>query len=63
MAPPYWLPYIAVESTDKTVELAGTLGASTILAPMDVPAGNGRIAMIQDPQGAYIAFFQGELDD
>ena len=37
MAPPYWLPYIAVESTDKTVELAGTLGASTILPPMDVP--------------------------
>jgi hypothetical protein len=30
---------------------------------MDVPAGNGRIAMIQDPQGAYIPFFQSELDD
>lgn len=63
MAPPYWLPYIAVESTDNTVERAGTLGASTILPPMDVPAGNGRIAMIQDPQGAYVAFFQGEFDD
>ncbi len=51
-APPAWNSYVTVESADAAAERAQKLGA-TVHAPafdvMDV----GRMAVIQDPQGAY----------
>jgi uncharacterized protein len=50
--PPLWNSYITVESADATADRAQELGA-TVHAPafdvMDV----GRMAVIQDPQGAF----------
>jgi predicted enzyme related to lactoylglutathione lyase len=40
----------AVESADAAVATALELGAATALAPMDTPA--GRVAILEDPQGA-----------
>lgn len=55
--PPHWMSYILVEDLDKTVKNAESLGGK-----VTVPATNvsdfGRFAVIQDPTGAHIAFWQ-----
>lgn len=55
--PPHWLSYISVEDIDKIVKKAESLGGK-----ITVPATNvsdfGRFAIIQDPTGAQIAFWQ-----
>jgi uncharacterized protein len=48
---PRWMPYMYVADPDATVAKAGELGASVLYEPMDVP-NTGRIAALQDPQGA-----------
>lgn len=48
--PPHWLVYFAVDDTDAALAKVGELGGSTILEPMDIPA--GRFAIVADPQGA-----------
>ena len=55
--PTAWLTYIATDDVDATVEKAGTLGASTLMAPMDIP-GVGRIAVLADPTGAAFGLFK-----
>lgn len=49
--PARWVPYLATGDVDATVRLAGELGATRVVPPMDV-AGVGRIAMAVDPMGA-----------
>jgi predicted enzyme related to lactoylglutathione lyase len=51
--PAYWLIYFAVEDTDAAVAKATELGGSAMMPGMDTPA--GRIAVLQDPQGAVFA--------
>ena len=55
--PSHWATYVAVDDTDASNTRALSLGAKTVLPPMDVP-GVGRIAMVTDPTGANIAMFQ-----
>ena len=55
-APPHWLAYVAVQAVDDTLQQAAGLGAKTLMGPMDIPT-VGRIAVIQDPQGAVIAVY------
>lgn len=54
-APPHWLNYVQVEDTaDAAAERATKAGGKVVQDPMDVPGGD-RIAVLQDPQGAYFA--------
>jgi predicted enzyme related to lactoylglutathione lyase len=55
--PPHWNSYIAVQNIDKTAEKATALGGSVVLPPMDVPE-TGRMAVLQDPSGAYVSLWQ-----
>jgi len=55
--PSHWATYVAVDSADDSNARALSLGAKSVLPPMDVP-GVGRIAMVTDPTGANIALFQ-----
>jgi len=55
--PPTWNSYVAVESADATAERAGELGATVHAPPFDVMEA-GRMAVIQDPQGAFFALWQ-----
>ena len=55
--PPYWLPYISVENTDDTANKIPEAGGKVIVPPMDV-FDNGRMAVIQDNQGAMFALWQ-----
>ncbi len=50
--PPLWNSYISVDSADATAERAKELGAAVHAPAFDVMS-VGRMAVIQDPQGAY----------
>jgi predicted enzyme related to lactoylglutathione lyase len=51
--PPHWNVYVTVESADDSAARAKELGATVIAEPFDV-FDAGRMAVIQDPTGAFI---------
>ncbi len=55
--PPHWLAYVLVEDVDATARNAPTLAGKVLNPPFDVPT-VGRIAIIQDPQGAVFGVFK-----
>lgn len=55
--PTAWLNYITVESLDTSIAKALELGASLCMPATEIP-GRGSFAVITDPQGAAIAFWQ-----
>jgi hypothetical protein len=50
---PAWRVYFAVADTDATTAIADSSGATVLVQPKDTPF--GRMAVIQDPQGAVFA--------
>jgi predicted enzyme related to lactoylglutathione lyase len=50
--PPVWNSYVSVDSADAVAERAKELGASVHAPAFDVMSA-GRMAVIQDPQGAF----------
>ena len=61
-APSHWLPYVAVEDVDASVEQAKGLGANVYCEPTDIP-NVGRFAVLADPQGATFAVYKGAPTD
>lgn len=57
--PPNWLVYIAVDDTDAMAAKAASLGATVLVPGFDVME-HGRMAVIQDPQGAVFAIWQAK---
>lgn len=55
--PPHWMAYILVENIDEALEKARINGA-TIVRPVTNVGNMGRFAIITDPIGAHIAFWQ-----
>jgi predicted enzyme related to lactoylglutathione lyase len=55
--PPHWLSHVRVESLDETIEKAKSAGGKIAAGPFEM-AEVGRIAIIADPQGAYISAYQ-----
>src|SRR5512132_1585894 len=55
--PPAWNNYVWVESADAAANRAGELGATVHAPPCDVLEA-GRMAVIQDPQGAFFMVWQ-----
>jgi predicted enzyme related to lactoylglutathione lyase len=53
--PENWLPYLAVDDVDARLKAAKAGGAKVTREPFDVPS-VGRIAIIQAPGGAMIAW-------
>jgi predicted enzyme related to lactoylglutathione lyase len=56
-AHPHWNVYIAVANVDETAKKAKSLGAKILQEPFDV-MDLGRMATIQDPQGAAFCVWQ-----
>jgi predicted enzyme related to lactoylglutathione lyase len=56
-APPAWNSYITVENADETLARAKELGATVHAPAFDVMEA-GRMAVVQDPQGAYFLLWQ-----
>jgi uncharacterized protein len=55
--PPYWSTYVSVADADQVAKEVEAAGGTVIMAPMDVMAA-GRMAVFQDPQGAFISAWQ-----
>lgn len=55
-APSHWLGYVTVPDVDASFAQAKRLGAKGHVDPMDIPD-VGRMAVIQDPQGAAMCLF------
>jgi uncharacterized protein len=55
--PPLWNSYVWVDSADEVAERAGELGATVHAPAFDVMQA-GRMAVIQDPQGAYFMLWE-----
>jgi predicted enzyme related to lactoylglutathione lyase len=55
--PPHWMIYVAVDDAGEAVKRAGKLGGSILTYPFDVDR-HGRMAIIKDPTGAMLAFWQ-----
>lgn len=53
-APPHWGVYLTVDNVEQTVARCAELGGKLLVPAMDVP-GVGRMAVLQDPQGAVFS--------
>ena len=58
--PPHWGCYVTVDDVDATLAQCVALGGKTLMQPIDVPT-VGRMAVIQDPQGAALSIMQYAL--
>lgn len=59
--PSHWLVYFGTGDADATLSRATDLGATELVGVTDI--GIGKIAVIQDPQGAVFALFAGQFQD
>jgi uncharacterized protein len=57
--PPHWNTYISVDDVDVVTKEAEQLGATVVAPPFDVLQ-SGRMAVVMDPTGAPIAFWQAK---
>lgn len=57
-ARPLWAGYIGVDDVDETVERLVAEGGTILMGPMDVE-GVGRMAFVEDPQGAPFYVMRG----
>lgn len=55
--PPHWGIYFAVDDCDASAQKATSLGAQTIVPPMDIE-NVGRFSTIRDPQGAVFSIIK-----
>jgi predicted enzyme related to lactoylglutathione lyase len=55
--PTHWNSYVSVESADAAATRAQELGGAVVLPPFDV-FDAGRMAVFQDPTGAFISVWQ-----
>jgi len=57
--PSHWNLYIAVENADAAAAKAGSLGAKIVMPAFDVFTA-GRMAVLQDPTGAYFVVWEAK---
>ena len=57
--PPHWNTYFTVENAEDAVASITRNGGTVVMGPMDVFEA-GRMAMCQDPQGAFFAVWQAK---
>jgi uncharacterized protein len=57
--PPHWNCYVTVESADASADRARELGATIVAPPFDV-FDAGRMAVFQDPQGAFLSVWEAK---
>jgi uncharacterized protein len=55
--PPLWNSYVSVQSADESAARAAELGGTVHAGPFDVMQA-GRMAVIQDPQGAFFMLWE-----
>jgi predicted enzyme related to lactoylglutathione lyase len=58
-APTAWMIYIGTDNADELADKVKAAGGNVIAPPFDVP-GQGRMAVFQDPAGAFISAWQAQ---
>lgn len=58
--PAYWLVYFATDDIDASLSRAEELGGTRLAGPTDI--GIAKIGVVQDPQGAVFALYDGQLE-
>lgn len=58
-APPHWNCYISTENADNCAAKAKSIGGTIVEEPFDVMS-HGRMAVIQDPTGAYFSVWEAK---
>jgi hypothetical protein len=61
-APPHWLVYLGTDDLEASLAKTSELGGNVVMSAIEIGGGN-RIAVIQDPQGAYVALYTGSFED
>ena len=56
--PPAWSSYVKVEDADATAEKVKEAGGQVVFGPIDLPNESGRMAVLQDPTGAFVSINQ-----
>jgi predicted enzyme related to lactoylglutathione lyase len=59
--PPHWLSHVRVERLEDTIEKATQAGGRVLAGPFEMGE-VGRIAIIGDPQGAYVSAYEPQGD-
>ena len=59
--PPHWMTYVSVASADDAAKKAASLGAKVLADAFDVMEA-GRMAVLQDPQGATFCVWQAKTN-
>jgi uncharacterized protein len=59
--PPHWLSHVRVENVDETIEKAKGAGGTLAAGPFEMSE-VGRMAIITDPQGAFVSAYQPESE-
>ena len=60
-APPFWLVYFATSDLEATLAKVSELGGNVLVGSTDI--GVAKIGVVQDPQGALFALYDGQLED
>jgi predicted enzyme related to lactoylglutathione lyase len=56
--PPAWSSYIKVEDAEATAKKVEEAGGQVHFGPIDLPNESGRMAVLQDPTGAFVCINQ-----
>jgi predicted enzyme related to lactoylglutathione lyase len=59
--PPHWLGHVLVEKLEETLEKVKRAGGKLAAGPFEMSE-VGRIAIVSDPQGAFVSLYQPEGD-
>ena len=59
--PPHWLSHVRVEDVDETTDKVKNAGGKLLAGPFEMGE-VGRMAIISDPQGAFLGIYQPESD-
>jgi predicted enzyme related to lactoylglutathione lyase len=60
-APPHWLPYFGIDDIERGLERVRELGGRVLAGPLDINI--AKTGIVQDPQGATFAIYDGEFQD
>jgi len=56
--PPAWSSYVYITDADATAKEIGEAGGTVVMEPFDIPGDSGRMAVCQDPEGAFFSIFE-----
>jgi uncharacterized protein len=59
--PPHWLVYFGIDDIDQGLAKVEELGGTKLAGPIDI--GIAKIGVVQDPQGATFALYDGRFED